>query len=120
SFYASGGTLNDQRSQVAYNVMHDCYDIAAMRWNKLGMVYLDNGSREVDVHHNLLWAAPGSLQSGIWFNPPNINVSDRHNVLYGLFTRTSEELRNDDFPEGDRPAPGRRNARQARHQDRSG
>jgi hypothetical protein len=100
SFYASGGTLNGQHSQVAYNVMHDCYDIAAMRWNKLGMVYLDNGSREVDVHHNLLWAAPGSLQSGLWFNPPNINVSDHDNVFHGLFTRTSAELRNDDFPNG--------------------
>ncbi|MCY2991282.1 MAG: hypothetical protein NTY19_25920, partial [Planctomycetota bacterium] len=54
SFYASGGTLNDQRSQVAYNVMHDCYDFAAMRWIKLCMVYIDNGSRVVDVHDNLL------------------------------------------------------------------
>lgn len=100
SYFASGGTLNGQHSQVAYNVMHDCYDISAMRWNKLGMVYLDNGSREVDVHHNLLWAAPGSLQSGIWFNPPNINVSDHDNVFRGLFTRTSAQLVADDFPNG--------------------
>ena len=100
SYYASGGTLNGRHSQVAYNVMHDCYDIAAMRWNILGMVYLDNGSREVDVHHNLLWAAPGSLQCGIWFNPPNINVSDHDNVFRGLFTRTCADLREDDFPNG--------------------
>jgi hypothetical protein len=100
SFYASGGTLNGLHSQVAYNVLHDCYDISAMRWNVLGMVYLDNGSREVDVHHNLFWAAPGSLQAGIWFNPPNINVSARDNVFHGLFTRTSAELRADDFPHG--------------------
>jgi hypothetical protein len=101
SFYASGGTLNGRHSQVAYNVMHDCYDIAAMRWNILGMVYLDNGSREVDVHHNLLWAVPGSLQCGIWFNPPNINVSDHDNVFHGLFTRTCADLREDDFPNGE-------------------
>jgi hypothetical protein len=101
SFYASGGTLNGRHSQVAYNVLHDCYDIAAMRWNILGMIYLDNGSREVDVHHNLLWAAPGSLQCGIWFNPPNINVSDHDNVFHGLFTRTCAELRDDDFPNGE-------------------
>jgi len=101
SYYASGGTLNGRHSQVAYNVMHDCYDISAMRWNCLGMVYLDNGSREVDVHHNLLWAAPGSLQSGIWFNPPNINVSSHDNLFHGLFTRTSAELRADDFPNGE-------------------
>ncbi len=101
SFFSSGGTLNGVHSQVAYNVMHDCYDIAAMRWNILGMVYLDNGSREVDVHHNLLWAAPGSLQSGIWFNPPNINVSDYENVFHGLFTRTSADLRAEDFPKGE-------------------
>ena len=101
SFYASGGTLNGRHSQVAYNVLHDCYDIAAMRWNILGMIYLDNGSREVDVHHNLLWAAPGSLQCGIWFNPPNINVSDHDNVFHGLFTRTCAELRAEDFPNGE-------------------
>ena len=101
SFFSSGGTLNGVHSQVAYNVMHDCYDIAAMRWNHLGMIYLDNGSREVDVHHNLLWAAPGSLQHGIWFNPPNINVSDHANVFHGLFTRTSNELRAEDFPRGE-------------------
>ena len=100
SFYSSGGTLNGVHSQVAYNVMHDCYDIAAMRWNILGMVYLDNGSREVDVHHNLLWAVPGSLQCGIWFNPPNINVSEHDNLFHGLFTRTCAELRDDDFPNG--------------------
>ena len=100
SYYASGGTLNGVHAQVAYNVMHDCYDIAAMRWNILGMVYLDNGSREVDVHHNLLWAAPGSLQCGLWFNPPNINVSEHDNVFHGLFTRTCAELRADDFPNG--------------------
>jgi len=100
SYYASGGTLNGRHSQVAYNVMHDCYDISAMRWNCLGMVYLDNGSREVDVHHNLMWAVPGSLQSGIWFNPPNINVSDHDNLFHGLFTRTCAELHADDFPNG--------------------
>lgn len=100
SYYASGGTLNGMHSQVAYNVIHDSYDIAAMRWNKLGLVYLDNGSREVDVHHNLLWAAPGSLQSDIWFNPPNINVTSHDNVFHGLFTRTSAELRAEDFPHG--------------------
>jgi hypothetical protein len=61
-YFGSGGTLHGLHSQVAYNVMHDCYDLSAMRWNTLGLIYLDLGTCHVDVHHNLFWAAPGSLQ----------------------------------------------------------
>ncbi|OGV75212.1 MAG: hypothetical protein A3K18_14160 [Lentisphaerae bacterium RIFOXYA12_64_32] len=100
SYYASGGTLDDLRSQVAYNVLHDCYDIAGIRWGVIGMIYLDNGSRDVDVHHNLLWAAPGSHQRALWFNPPNTNIGHHDNVFHGLFTRTCAELTPDDFPNG--------------------
>lgn len=99
-FFSSGGTLNDLRSRVIYNVMHDCYDIAAMRWNQLAMIYLDNGSCDVAIDNNLFWATPGSLQRDIWFNPPNVNVSARNNRFHGLFTRTSAELSVQDFPNG--------------------
>jgi hypothetical protein len=99
-FFSSGGTLNGLRSQLIYNVMHDCYDISAMHWNVLGMVYLDNGSCDVSVRNNLFWAAPGSLQRDIWFNPPNVNVTVRNNRFHGLFTRTSADLTAEDFPHG--------------------
>ena len=99
-YFCSGGTLNGQRSQVAFNVMHDCYDLSAMRWNKLGIVYLDEGTCNVDLHHNLLWAAPGSLQRDLWFNTCCVDIGVRDNAFHGLFTRTSAELRPDDFPEG--------------------
>ncbi|MBM3500501.1 MAG: hypothetical protein FJX74_17725, partial [Armatimonadetes bacterium] len=46
-YYCSAGTLNGLNSQVAYNVLHDNYDIAAMRWNVLGHVYLDAGTCNV-------------------------------------------------------------------------
>ncbi len=97
-YFGSGGTLNGQRSQVAYNVMHDCYDLAAIRWNKLGMVYLDQGTCDVDVRNNLFWAAPGALQRDLWFNTCCVRVSERDNVFHGLFTRTCAELRPEDFP----------------------
>jgi hypothetical protein len=99
-YYCSGGTLNGQHSQVAYNVMHDCYDLSALRWNKLGMVYLDAGTCHVDVHHNLFWAAPGSLQRDMWFNTCCVDVREHDNVFHGLFTRNSAELRAEDFPGG--------------------
>ena len=99
-YFGSGGTLNGVHSQVAYNVMHDCYDLSAIRWNKLGMVYLDQGTCQVDVHHNLFWAVPGSLQRDMWFNTCCVGVREFDNVFHGLFTRTSEELEPDDFPNG--------------------
>jgi len=99
-YFGSGGTLNGQHSQVAYNVMHDCYDLSALRWNKLGMVYLDLGTCHVDVHHNLFWAAPGSLQRDMWFNTCCVDIREHDNVFHGLFTRSSAELRPEDFPNG--------------------
>ena len=86
-YFASGGTLNGQHSQVVYNVLHDCYDIFGMRIDALGMVYLDEGTCDVDLHHNLLWAAPGSLQRGMWFNTCCTNLREHHNVFHPQFTR---------------------------------
>lgn len=98
-YYSSGGTLNGMNSQVVYNVMHDCYDIFAMRINVLGIVYLDAGTCDVDLHHNLLWAVPGSLQRGLWYNTMCVDVNEHDNVFHENFTRTCAELKPQDFPE---------------------
>lgn len=97
-YFCSGGTLNGLNSQVAYNVLHDNYDISAMRWNVLGHIYLDAGTCNVDVHHNLLWAAPGSLQRGLWFNTCCADCSEHDNAFHPEFERTCAELTPDDFP----------------------
>ena len=99
-YYSSGGTLNELNSQVVYNVMHDCYDLAGMRWGVLGIVYLDAGSCDVDLHHNLLWAAPGSHQRGLWYNTMCVDVREHHNTFHPEFERTCAELTPADFPEG--------------------
>ncbi len=99
-YFSSGGTLNGQSSQVAYNVLHDSYDIFGMSIGALGLIYLDEGTCDVDIHHNLLWAAPGSLQRGLWFNTCCVHVRDRDNVFHREFVRHSGNLRPEDFPEG--------------------
>ncbi|MBC7288681.1 MAG: carbohydrate-binding protein, partial [Armatimonadetes bacterium] len=99
-YFCSAGTLNGLNSQVAYNVMHDDFDIFAMRINALGPIYLDSGTCNVDVHHNLIWAAPGTLQRGIWFNTCCANCTDHDNIFHPEFTRTCAELRPEDFPGG--------------------
>ena len=99
-YYSSGGTLNGHNSQVIYNVLHDSYDLAAMRWGVLGIIYLDAGTCDVDLHHNLLWAAPGSVQRGLWYNTMCVDIRDRDNVFHPGFTRTCAELTPSDFPEG--------------------
>jgi len=98
-YYCSGGTLDGLHTQLAYNVMHDSYDIFAMRIGVLGIVYLDAGTCDVDVHHNLLWAAPGSLQRGFWFNTMCVDIREHDNVFHPDFERTCAELRAEDFPE---------------------
>jgi hypothetical protein len=103
---SSGGNLNGVRGQEIYNVLHDCYDTAAMHWSRggttqiLGIAYHDQGSCDLDFQHNLLWAAPGSHQAGLWFNTAAVNVRDDDNVFYPNFTRTSAELTASDFPGG--------------------
>ena len=99
-YHSSGGTLNDLNSNVCYNVLHDCYDISAMRWNVLGMIYLDLGTCDVDVHHNLLWASPGSHQHGIWFNTCCVDIHEHDNVLHREFIHNSAGLKPRDFPQG--------------------
>ncbi len=99
-YYGSGGTLNGQHSQFIYNVLHDCYDIFGMRINKLGLVYLDAGTCHVDLHDNLLWAAPGSHQRGMWFNTCCVGIGEHDNVFHQEFLRDSGSLRPEDFPRG--------------------
>ncbi|NOY81012.1 MAG: carbohydrate-binding protein [Kiritimatiellaeota bacterium] len=99
-YYSSGGTLDGLNAQVAYNVMHDSFDIFGMRIHKLGLIYLDAGTCDVDVYRNLLWAAPGTLQGGLWFNTACVDVHERDNVFYPNFTRTCAELKPADFPTG--------------------
>jgi hypothetical protein len=99
-YYSSGGTLDGLNTQIAYNVMHDCYDIFAMRISVLGIVYLDAGSCDVDLYNNLLWAAPGSLQRGLWYNTMCVDVHERDNLFHGDFARSSADLQPADFPGG--------------------
>jgi len=99
-YYSSGGTLDGLNSQVVYNVMHDSYDVAGMRWGVLGIVYLDAGSCDVDLHHNLLWAAPGSHQRGLWYNTMCVDIHESNNTFHPEFARTCAELKPADFPEG--------------------
>lgn len=99
-YYCSGGTLRGQHSQFVYNVLHDCYDIFGMRINKLGLVYLDAGTCDVDLHHNLLWAAPGSHQRGMWFNTCCVDIEEHNNVFHSEFPRDSSSLLPEDFPAG--------------------
>jgi hypothetical protein len=97
---ASGGSLNGIRGQMLYNVMHDCYDPWGMEKSILGICYLDLGTCDMDISHNLLWAAPGSLQAGFWFNEACVDIRERDNVLRKEFSRSSGELRAEDFPGG--------------------
>jgi len=99
-YYCSGGTLDGLNSQVIYNVIHESYDLAAMRWGVLGLIYLDAGTCDVDLHHNLLWAAPGSLQRGLWYNTMCVDIHEHDDLFIPEFTRTCAELTSDDFPEG--------------------
>lgn len=99
-YYSSGGTLDGLNTQIAYNVMHDSYDIFAMRIQALGIVYLDAGSCDVDLYNNLLWAAPGSLQRGLWYNTMCVDVHERDNRFHPDFERTCAELTAADFPGG--------------------
>jgi hypothetical protein len=99
-YYASGGTLNGQNSQVLFNVLHDCYDPWAMELDVLGIIYLDAGTCDVTLHHNLLWAAPGSLQRGLYYNTACVDIREHNNVFHKEFTRTCADLKPEDFPEG--------------------
>jgi hypothetical protein len=97
---SSGGSLNGIRGQVTYNVLHDCYDLWGIEISALGIGYLDLGTCDMDIHHNLLWAAPGSLQRGFFYNTACVNIHERDNVLRKDFGRTSAELKPEEFPGG--------------------
>ncbi len=99
-YFSSGGTLDGLNSQVAFNVMHDSYDPFGMRIKKLGIIYLDQGTCNVDLYDNLLWAKPGSLQQGFWYNTCCVGIRETNNVFYTNFIRSGNELRPGDFPEG--------------------
>ena len=99
-FYASGGSLDGLHSQLAYNVMHESYDLFGIRNDLIGIVYLDAGTCNVDLHHNLLWAAPGSLQRGLWYNTACVGINEYDNVFHPEFTRNCSQLVPEDFPNG--------------------
>jgi hypothetical protein len=97
---SSGGNLNDTRGPIVYNVLHDCYDLWGMEISALGIIYLDLGTNDVDLNHNLLWAAPGSLQRGFYYNTACANVRESDNVFRQDFARSCAELTPEDFPGG--------------------
>ena len=97
-YHCGAGTLNDLNTQIAYNVMHDSWDIFGMRINALGIVYLDEGTCYATVRNNLLWAAPGTLQRGFWYNTTCVGVKESDNVFLTDFNRTSAQLKATDFP----------------------
>ncbi|MCD6351371.1 MAG: carbohydrate-binding protein, partial [Armatimonadetes bacterium] len=99
-YYCDAGTCNGQNSQVIFNVLHDSFDIFAMRIHKLGLIYLDAGTCHVSLHDNLLWAAPGSLQRGLWFNTMCVGIKSKNNVFHANFERDCAHLRAEDFPQG--------------------
>ena len=101
-YFGSGGTLDGLNAEIAYNVMHDSYDPFGMKINKLGIVYFDQGTCNLDVYNNLLWAAPGSLQHDFWYNTCCVDIREHDNVFHKNFTRTSAELTAEDFP-NDKP-----------------
>lgn len=99
-YYNSGGTLDNLNSLFVYNVMHDCWDIFGMRINALGIVYLDAGTCNVTLRNNLLWAVPGSLQRGLWYNTMCVGIEESDNVFRTDFACTSAQLKPSDFPNG--------------------
>ena len=84
---SSGGNLNGVRGQLVYNVLHDCYDLFGIELSVLGIGYVDLGTCDLEIHHNLLWAAPGSLQRGFYYNTACVNIRERANVLWQEFPR---------------------------------
>ena len=103
-YYCSGGTLNGTNSQVIYNVLHDCYDPwgieVSFTLGIMGIIYLDAGTCNVDLRHNLLWAAPGSLQQALYFNTACVDIRESDNAFHKEFTRSCAELKPADFPGG--------------------
>lgn len=97
---SSGGNLNGVRGQILYNVLHDCYDLFGIELSVLGIGYVDLGTCDLDLCRNLLWAAPGSLQRGFYYNTACVNIHEQANVLRTEFDRSCAELRPEDFPEG--------------------
>ncbi|MEI6500462.1 MAG: carbohydrate-binding protein, partial [Armatimonadota bacterium] len=97
---SSGGNLNGVRGPIMYNVLHDCFDLWGIEISALGIIYLDLGCNDVDLNHNLLWAAPGSLQRGFYYNTACANVRESDNVFHQEFTRSCAELKPEDFPGG--------------------
>lgn len=100
SYFSSGGTLNGLKTQIAYNVMQNDFDLEGIRSESLGIIYLDNGARDVDVHHNLLTGRRGTLQSGLFFNNGNIHLRATNNVFLGRFDGAVSDLGPNQFPEG--------------------
>lgn len=102
SFWTDAGAYNGLRTEFRHNVIHDCYDPKAIEddWH-LGIVYWDNNTHNLNNHHNLIWAKPGTVQISHLFNAPSVNTTwDDSNRFIGEHQGGVESLRPQDFPEG--------------------
>jgi Right handed beta helix region len=71
-------------TEIAYNLLHDAITnpsgsgkFAPPGWG-IG-IYLDNGSSNFLIHHNVVWNTPGP---GIFINDPSTNVQVYNNTLW--------------------------------------
>jgi len=95
SWNVNAGAYNGTSFEMAYNVIHDGWDI-----DKLGIVYLDNGSQNFNVVHNLLWASPGSVQNPHYYNPPCVNCVWEDNSVLNPAPASADRIEAADFPGG--------------------
>jgi hypothetical protein len=95
SWNVNGGAYNGTTFEMVNNVIHDGWDI-----DKLGIVYLDNGSQNFHVAGNLLWASPGSVQNSHYLNPPCINCVWDDNSVLDAAPASVERIDDASFPDG--------------------
>ncbi|MDF0645130.1 MAG: right-handed parallel beta-helix repeat-containing protein [Nitrospira sp.] len=125
TFGAAGGTYTNP-GDISYNIIHDELE----PWNMGAGIYLDQGSANFKVHHNLIWLGregPGSgpeswascsnLRRPVFFNdgrlcgqkgpyPPGYNRHAYSNSLKWNYRGSVAGLANADFPDGKRFAVG--------------
>lgn len=102
SFQGNLGAYNDTRTQFHHNVVHDCHDINVIEdgW-RLGIIYWDNHTQNLDGRDNLIWNKPGTVDIPVHFNAPATNVTwDGSNRFLKDHRGGAESLRPEDFPDG--------------------
>jgi hypothetical protein len=103
SFNTNAGAFNDKQTEFSYNVIHDCHDLVVLKENwKLGLVYLDNNTWNINNHHNLLWAKPGTVQIPYLFNAPDVNITWGKSRFMKAYTGSISSLKDSDFPDSTR------------------